>query len=94
MIKINLLPAYILEARRVKVVIALMALLVIAVAGALAAYVWAPAPFSLTSQHKAAQDELQQVTAQATPQASRPTTRKYPRLGLFSGSSTSLLMSL
>ena len=40
-----------------KAVIALMALVVLAVAGLLSAYVWAPAPWSLSSQDKLAQDE-------------------------------------
>jgi Tfp pilus assembly protein PilN len=65
MIKINLLPSYILEARRVKAVIALMALVVLGVAGLLAAYVWAPAPWSLSSQDKTAKDEYNRVSAEA-----------------------------
>jgi Tfp pilus assembly protein PilN len=65
MIKINLLPSYILEARRVKAVIALMAIVVLGVAGLLAAYVWAPAPWSLSSRDKAAKDEYKRVSAEA-----------------------------
>jgi len=65
MIKINLLPAHILEGRKVKLVIAAMVLFVLAVTAALMAYVWAPAPFSLSAQRKEAQKTLADTKAAA-----------------------------
>jgi Tfp pilus assembly protein PilN len=65
MIKINLLPSYILEARRVKAVIALMAIVVLGVAALLGFYVWAPAPWSLSSQEKTAKESYNEWLAKA-----------------------------
>ena len=65
MIKINLLPAHILEGRKVKLVMAAMVLFVLAVTAALMAYVWAPAPFSLSAQRKEAQKTLADTKAAA-----------------------------
>lgn len=65
MIKINLLPAHILEGRRVKLVIAAMVVFVLAVTALLSAYVWAPAPGSLTSKLKDRQETRAEVTAKA-----------------------------
>ncbi len=50
MIKINLLPEYIVERRRVKVWIAGLAVLLILEVLILAAYVWGPLPFSLNQR--------------------------------------------
>lgn len=65
MIKINLLPAHILEGRRVKLMIAAMVVFVLAVTALMSAYVWAPGPFSLTSKKKERQQTLREVTAKA-----------------------------
>jgi Tfp pilus assembly protein PilN len=63
MIKVNLLPAHILERRRVKTMaVGLILLLAIEVL-LFAAYVWAPAPFSIGTQLKRAQDR--RATAEA-----------------------------
>jgi len=65
MIKINLLPGYILEARRVKRLMALLGALVVLVALGLAAYVWAPAPFSLQSRLSEAEQRYEDAWARA-----------------------------
>jgi Tfp pilus assembly protein PilN len=54
MIKINLLPGYILERRRVKALLALLVLVLLAELAGLAAYIWAPMPFSLTAKYNEA----------------------------------------
>ncbi len=57
MIKINLLPRYIIESRRVKAwVVGLLALIIIEVL-ILLAYVWAPVPFSLKNRLAAAKEQ-------------------------------------
>lgn len=66
MIKINLLPRQILEGRRVKALLRLLALVVVIEAVLLAAYVWAPMPFSLRTKHKAASDRADAAYTQAT----------------------------
>ena len=54
MIKINLLPAYIIERRRVKALAILLVFLLIVETLLFMAYVWAPAPFSLASSYQQA----------------------------------------
>jgi Tfp pilus assembly protein PilN len=65
MIKINLLPDHILESRRVKALLRILIFVLLLEVGALAAYVWAPAPFSVTSRNKQAQNRLDEATARA-----------------------------
>lgn len=62
MIKINLLPDHILESRRVKALLRVFIFVLLLEVGALAAYVWAPAPFSVTSRHNQAQNRLDDAT--------------------------------
>jgi Tfp pilus assembly protein PilN len=57
MIKINLLPGYILEGRRVKALLRLLLVVLLVEGALLAAYVWV-GPFSLVSKQKAAKDRL------------------------------------
>jgi hypothetical protein len=65
MIKLNLLPKYIIERRRVKAwALVLVAILVIE-AFLLAAYVWAPLPFSLKQRMADAQAEAARQRAEA-----------------------------
>ena len=63
MIKLNLLPKYIIERRRVKAWALGMAALLIIELVVLAAYVWGPMPFSL--KHKMADAEAEAVKQQA-----------------------------
>jgi Tfp pilus assembly protein PilN len=63
MIKVNLLPAHILERRRVKTLAVGLLLLLALEVLLLAAYVWAPAPFSIGTQLQRAQDR--RATAEA-----------------------------
>ncbi len=56
MIKIQLLPPYIVERRRVKALVALLVFVLIIEVLGLMAYLWAPAPFSLSSQRRAAEE--------------------------------------
>jgi hypothetical protein len=65
MIKINLLPSYILEGRRVRRLAVGMAIFLVVEALALAAYVWAPAPQSLRSQLAAATERYNTASVQA-----------------------------
>lgn len=65
MIKINLLPDHILESRRVKALLRVLVFVLLLEAGALAAYVWAPAPFSVASRHKQAQNRFDEATVRA-----------------------------
>jgi Tfp pilus assembly protein PilN len=55
MIKINLLPGYIIERRRVKALVVVLAFVLLVEVAALAAYLWAPAPFSLAGQYRRAE---------------------------------------
>jgi hypothetical protein len=64
MIKIQLLPPYITERRRVKVWVALAVLLLLAEILAFCAYVWAPVPYSLSSKLKEAQLRKAEVDEQ------------------------------
>jgi len=63
MIKINLLPAYIIERRRVKALAVLIVFLLIVETLLFMAYVWAPAPFSLTSSNKQATERRDKALA-------------------------------
>jgi hypothetical protein len=65
MIKINLLPRHMLEGRRVKALARLLVVVLVLELAALAAYVWAPAPFSVSSQMRRAQDRRQDAVAKA-----------------------------
>jgi len=65
MIKINLLPGHILESRRVKALLRVLVFVLLLEVLALAAYVWAPAPFSVTSRQNQAQNRLAEATARA-----------------------------
>jgi hypothetical protein len=56
MIKIQLLPPYIVERRRVKALVALLIFVLIVEVLGFMAYLWAPAPFSLSSQRRAAEE--------------------------------------
>jgi len=56
MIKINLLPRYIIERRRVKALAALLVFVLVVEVLAFAAYLWAPMPFSLTRQWQLAEE--------------------------------------
>ena len=58
MIKINLLPGYILEGRRVKALLRLLLVVLVLEVALLAGYVWAPGPFSLVSKQKQAKQRL------------------------------------
>ncbi len=62
MIKINLLPGYILESRRVKALLRLLVAVIVIEVALLSAYVWSPVPKCLPSQKKAADDSLAQWT--------------------------------
>ncbi len=64
MIKIQLLPSHIVERRRVKVWAALVALVLIVETLGFCYYVWAPAPFSLSTKLKDAQREQAEVDRQ------------------------------
>ena len=66
MIKINLLPGYILESRRVKALLRLLVAVILIEVALLSAYVWAPTPFSLPSQRRKADDNLTQWTKRYT----------------------------
>ena len=66
MIKINLLPGYILESRRVKSLLRLLVLVLLVEVIAFIAYLWAPAPFSLAAQNRDAGARLQDATTRAT----------------------------
>ncbi len=63
MIKINLLPAHILESRRVKAMLRLIVVLLVVIAAVPAGYIWGPAPFCLGPKQKAAQKRLDDATA-------------------------------
>jgi len=63
MIKVNLLPAHILERRRVKALAVLLVLILAIEALAFAAYMWAPAPFSIGRQLQRAQDRRAKAEA-------------------------------
>jgi hypothetical protein len=65
MIKINLLPGYILERRRVKALVMLLAVVLIVELLGFAAYVWAPGPFSLASKKAKADARRQQARSDA-----------------------------
>ena len=65
MIKVNLLPGYILEGRRVKALLRVLVAALVLLAAGLAAYVWAPIPQSLSSRRRAAQDRLADATSRA-----------------------------
>ena len=65
MIKLNLLPKYILERRRVKAWALGMAALLIIELVVLAAYVWGPMPFSLRHRMAAAEAEAAEQLAAA-----------------------------
>ena len=65
MIKINLLPGYIVERRRVKALAALLIFFLVVELLAFAAYVWAPMPFSLTRQWQRAEERRQKAAADA-----------------------------
>lgn len=55
MIKIQLLPPYIIERRRVKALAALLVFVLVVEALAFMAYLWAPAPFSLATRRRQAE---------------------------------------
>lgn len=55
MIKIQLLPPYIIERRRVKALVALLVFVLVVEVLAFMAYLWAPAPFSLASRRRQAE---------------------------------------
>jgi Tfp pilus assembly protein PilN len=56
MIKIQLLPPYIVERRRVKALIVLLVFVLIVEALLFMAYLWAPAPFSLATRRQKAEE--------------------------------------
>jgi Tfp pilus assembly protein PilN len=62
MIKINLLPGYILESRRVKALLRLLVAFILIEVALLSAYVWSPVPKALPSQKKEADANLSQWT--------------------------------
>ncbi len=66
MIKINLLPGYIIERRRVKALAILLGFLLVVETVLLMAYLWAPAPFSLTQQLKRVEKERDEAFAKQT----------------------------
>jgi Tfp pilus assembly protein PilN len=66
MIKINLLPGYIIERRRVKALAILLGFLLIAEVVLLLAYLWAPAPFSMTQRLKNEETQRDEAFARQT----------------------------
>lgn len=65
MIKINLLPRHILESRRVKALLRLIVAVLVLETAAFAAYVWAPAPFSVSSRMRRAKQRRAAAVQQA-----------------------------
>jgi len=64
MLKVNLLPAHIVESRRIKASLRVIIAGLVILTALLAAYVWAPAPFSLSSRKRAADERLAKATVQ------------------------------
>ena len=63
MIKINLLPAHILESRRVKALLRWIIVGVVGITVILAGYIWGPAPFCLGPRQKAALKRFDEAAA-------------------------------
>jgi hypothetical protein len=64
-IKINLLPRHILESRRVKALLRLIVAVLVLETAAFAAYIWAPAPFSVSSRMRQAKQRRAKAVQQA-----------------------------
>jgi len=64
MIKINLLPGHIVESRRVKALLRVLVVLILAEVAALAAIIWAPG-VSFTARHRQAVEEYADAKARA-----------------------------